>query len=383
MGRLIQLCNSSNCTQCSACVFSCPKHCISWEENSEGFKIPNINKDKCIECGACIRACHQLTESTSVFNAPLLTYAAWSLNKNIRQNSSSGGLFSELAKIILENGGFVFGAAFSDELKVVHISVTSEAELFKLQGSKYVQSDIGDSFPRIDEILKHGKKVLFSGTPCQVAALKKYLKKDYDNLFTIDLICHGVPAQKTFDLYLNSIDIFPKPADVFSFRNTNGWGFAMSYNGHNIKVKDSYYIRAFNRGLMFNEACFNCKYATSKRVGDITLGDFWGLGATNPFSHPKTGGISCVIVNTLKGKKWLEAISNIFLEERNLNEAIEGNHNLHSPSNRPKDRDTYLIDCENLSKSELQEKYDLSPNFRDYFRPYKYKILKWVSKIKK
>lgn len=376
----IKLCDEKKCTQCSACVNICPKHCISWLETKSGANIPFIDTNKCVKCGLCQRACHQINVKDLNFVTPIYTYAAWSKRNEIRTSSSSGGVFSEIAKVILDKGGVVFGAAFNEELKVKHIKVETEEDLAKLRGSKYVQSDLGIIYTQVKAELNANRFVLFSGTPCQIAGLKSFLKKEYEYLYTLDLVCHGVPLQVAFDSYIKKIGIIPKVGDDFSFRKTDGWGYELSYNNTPIKIKNCYYLKAFSKNIMLNEPCYSCKYSTPKRVSDITIADFWGLGKKVAFKHSKRKGVNCVLINTVKGENLFRLSSNIFYEERTLKEAVEGNHNLHLVSPRPQYRNSFYDDCDILTKSELMHKYKLEPSIFDYLRYMKRRFFKLVLK---
>ena len=215
----IELCGIDECTQCYACLNTCPKQCISMQNSKDGFSIPIIDKEKCIECGACMKACHKLT-SVVKYQTPLKTYACWTKKMTDRKRSSSGGAFSVLARKILRDGGIVYGASMCEDLQVRHIAIASEDDIILLQGSKYVQSYVGDVYKTVKMKLNEGKKVLFTGTPCQIGGLLTYLHRDYDNLYTCDIVCHGVPSQKAFDIYIDKIRLRGKCKN-FNFRFTD------------------------------------------------------------------------------------------------------------------------------------------------------------------
>lgn len=200
---MINIRNKHDCCGCSACVSRCPKQCINMCEDSKGFLYPQVDKESCIDCGICEKVCPMLNKPEA--KEPQHEYAVQNSNEKVRITSSSGGVFSSIATGVLNEGGVVFGAAFDEEWKVCHIGIDTKEELSLLQGSKYVQSHIGDAFPRVEQLLKRGVKVLFSGTPCQIAGLKRYLRKEYNNLFTVDVICHGVPSPKVWREYLKSL----------------------------------------------------------------------------------------------------------------------------------------------------------------------------------
>lgn len=378
----IELCDITQCTQCHACVNACPKNCISMQEAKDGFYLPVIDRDSCVECGACMKVCHQMTENPK-YHTPLKTYACWTKNVADRKRSSSGGAFSVLARKILSEGGIVYGASMCEDLKVRHISIETVDEMCRLQGSKYLQSYLGDIYKDVRTKLRDGRKILFTGTPCQIGGLLTYLRWDYENLLTCDVVCHGVPSQKAFDVYIDKIGIREK-CNNFNFRFTEGWGFQLSRqlvaptkDGDSKKIispPNAYYLRAFTKGLMFSEACYECKYARPERVSDVTLADYWGLGTMRPFNHPTHKGVSLLLVNTEKALTVLNECSDLFYEERPLEEAVKGNHNLSHTSSRPDGRDSYFEDSQKMSISELSKKYDIKDCFRDYLRLLKQKI---------
>lgn len=377
MNYKINLCDEQSCTQCFACQQACPKNCISRKEVGAGFLIPVINRDVCVECGACMKVCHKLTGKVEL-QKPLVASACWTQDMDDREHSSSGGAFSVMARAILRSGGVVFGATMDTQLRVRHIMIDKVEDIRFLQGSKYVQSEIVDSYKQVRRFLKDDKKVLFTGTPCQVAGLYAFLKNKPENLFTCDVVCHGVPSQKAFDIWTEKIGIRSTSSKV-NFRFTKGWGFQMSrllkssIKAGNIQKliypKDSYYLRSFTSGLMFNEACYRCPYAQPNRVSDITIADYWGVGTMKPFNHPTHKGVSLLLENNEQGTMLLRMCGEqLYREERPMEEAIKGNGNLENPSSRPEGRDTYYEDSIKLSVSSLQKKYNIQPVLRDYIR---------------
>lgn len=309
----IRLCSFDQCTQCHACKSACAKGCITFVESNAGFHIPQIDLNNCVECGACMKVCHKLSPIVE-YRKPVQTLACWTKKQRDREHSSSGGAFSVIAKSVLDAGGVVFGASMCEDLKVRHISIEKKEDIVLLQGSKYVQSYLGDTYKKVKETLRNGRKVLFTGTPCQVAGLLTYLHRPYGNLLTCDVVCHGVPSQKAFDIYIDKIGIRDK-ARNFNFRFTKGWGFQLSMQLTSNKYGDSkrilippknaYYLRAFTSGLMFSEACYSCSYAQLRRVSDFTLADYWGLGMMKPFNHPTHKGVSLVLVNNEKAAQFI------------------------------------------------------------------------------
>lgn len=347
-------------------------------EAKDGFSIPHIDYEKCIGCGKCVRACHILTGRKDC-PTPLKTYACWTNNRADIIRSSSGGAFSVLARNILKSQGAVFGASMTRDLKVEHIAIEDEADIPLLQGSKYVQSYLGNTYMKVREFLETGRKVLFTGTPCQIAGLMSYLHKPFDNLYTCDIVCHGVPSQKSFDIYTQKTRIKGNYTNVI-FRHTERWGFLMRaskevHNGSEVISKsktlwpsDAYYLKAFSAGLMTNEVCFSCPYAGIKRTGDITIADYWGIGEREPFNHSTRYGISLLLINSDKGMKLINECDSLVKEERPLQEAIDGNFNLSHPTVRPEGRDTYFKDSQTMTYKELSRKYRIGASVKDYLR---------------
>lgn len=373
-----------------ACVNTCPKGCIAMVDAGEGFCIPQINREDCSECGACMRACHRIEPSMQYYT-PLHTLACWTENDSDRKKSSSGGAFSVLARKVLDMGGVVFGATMDRNLQVKHISIDKVEDIYLLQGSKYVQSYLGDTYLNVRKHLKEGRQVLFTGTPCQVGGLFTFLRKKYDNLITCDMVCHGVPSQRAFNAFCERTHL-SGTCDGISFRFTEGWGFQLSRefvaptkagdsNSTCVKRKPvcpskAWYMRAFNKSLMFNEACYTCAYTTPQRVSDFTMADYWGLGTKTPFNHPTYRGVSMLLVNNKRAWEMLQNCSDLFYEERTLEEAIEGNHNLSHCSPRPAGRDTFIEDIQRMNHTELMKKYGLQASLRDYLRLLK----QWINR---
>lgn len=383
----IQLCGIDSCTQCYSCLSVCPKQCIAFIEGKEGFFLPHIDREKCIECGLCMKSCHQLTPARAQVT-PHKTFAAWTTDAATRTKSSSGGMFSVLANYALSKGGSVYGASMGEDLKVRTIRVDKQKELNKIRGSKYVQSNMQGVNNSVKSDLSSGQFVLFTGTPCQVAGLYAFLKKNYDNLLTVDVVCHGVPSQKAFDIYCERVGLNNPENKEISFRYMEGWGFQMSrhlvapskdgdskYEGTTktklITPRRSYYLRAFTEGLMFSETCYSCKYAQPKRVSDFTMADYWGLGTMAPFNHPTAKGVSLLLANTDKAAALMPKLKDLFVEERPLEEAVKGNGNLEHCSGRPAGRDTYFEDAMRMPIGELVKKYNIKETWKDYLRPLK------------
>lgn len=332
-----KICDNSECTGCFACVNVCPIGAIEMKPGKIGHIYPKIS-EKCIECNKCIKTCP--VNKPLDLQTPNKTLAFWMKDDEEHRTSSSGGAAACFTNYILDNEGTVYGCASLPHGIIKHIRIDKKEDAYKLKGSKYVHSYINDIYKSIKGDLKDCKKVLFVGLPCQVAGLKNYIGKTNENLFTIDLICHGVPSQEVLFEYIESLGIKREEASEISFREAKGYYLTIkSLNKvlyRKSEYKDLYYM-AFNDNLCFRDSCFSCRYSASKRVGDLTIGDFWGLGKKTPFNQDPHGHVSVVLVNNTKGQCLIEACSDkYFAVERTLEEAVAGNHNLKNPSAAPK-----------------------------------------------
>lgn len=340
----MKLCDHNQCTVCGACVNICPKQCISYKENIYGFLYPYIDSDLCISCGKCISVCHAINDITK--NYPQNAYAVWSNDTEDRRTSTSGGAASVFYKQMLKIGGYCYGATYDNNLNVV-IRGYRDERIIEFKNSKYVHSDMMESYKEIESLLYNNERVIFIGLPCQVAALKTYIKNDYDNLITVDLICHGTPPNKYLAEHIEMINSKTnKKIDTIRFRNDNEFFFMAFLNNKKVYSKhkeiDTYLLSFFD-ALTYHEACYDCKYANPNRVSDITIGDFWGLGSEIPFNYPYSGAISLVLINTHKGHKFFQNTkSNIFYEQRTVEEAIKGNDQLNKPSTKHNLREEFL-----------------------------------------
>ena len=346
----------TRCYSCRSCFLSCPRDAIEMVEDEEGFFYPEVNDGKCVECGICAARCPAMNPPVRE-NFTQTSRAVWLKDTEKLLQSSSGGLFAGLAERVLDDGGVVFGAAYDGDLKVGQTFVESKDDLWKLKGSKYVESGTGDSFRQAKEFLDGGRKVLYSGTPCQIAGLKKYLAGDYENLLTADLICHGVPSQKLWLKYLGWLGgRLGGRIIYYGFRDKDVGGWSC---GGKTKTKtkvidgscDPYYA-SFLRCETYRESCYSCPFSSMERPGDVTIGDFWGIEKFHP-EIDRTKGVSCLIVNSEKGKRMLEKCSDKFnFIGTSLEEVSAGNRNLRHPSERPEIRgDIYNgIDSENLDR---------------------------------
>ena len=314
---MIVITDKSRCCGCTACVTSCPVQCIVMRRDKEGFDYPVANPDMCIGCGKCDSVCPVLNKVEK--KAPLEVYAA--IAEEYRDGSSSGGVFPLLAAEVITSGGIVFGASLCPDMCVGHLGVESLAELESLRGSKYVQSDLYSVFEEVKEALAEGRKVLFSGTPCQISGLNRYLGKRYENLLTVDVACHGVPSPGLWGRYVKALEsrYSAEVTDVKFKDKSKSWKnyqFGIESGDRYISVpymKDPY-MALYLQDLTLRPSCYNCPSKGGKSGSDITLADFWGVSAMAPEMNDDKG-VSLVIVNTDKGK---EVFDNVSLTKKRL-----------------------------------------------------------------
>lgn len=342
-----------NCCGCGACYSICPKNAIKMTEDQDGFIYPQIDRNKCVQCGLCKMVCNY--QKTHEAFKPIAGYVATNTNHDQLMKSSSGGAFSAFATEILRNGGVVYGASYemkNGNYTLQHIRINTLEELPKIQGSKYVQSYIFDVLPCIKTDLELGKKVLFSGTPCQVDALNGYLRKEYDNLYTVDIICHGVPSQKLLNDYIHTLS---DSVETFEFRDKKkGWKdfyikYGINKKSRHIHCRVSSFYEYFLQGETYRENCYSCKYASEMRYSDITIGDYWGIEHEHPelFRDKKWkdrvyDGISCVLANTEKGMELIADTASLELVASNYTRISANNGQLRKPSHYSEKREKIM-----------------------------------------
>lgn len=372
---MIHITDKPQCCGCNACVQACPKQCIQMHEDDEGFLYPRVDTTRCIDCSKCEKVCPVIDQGTP--HRPLKVYAAINLDEAVRHQSSSGGIFTLLAEQIIKDGGVVFGARFDDEWQVVHDYTDTFTGLSAFRGSKYVQSRIGNTYRQAENFLKQGRKVLFTGTPCQIAGLKRYLHKEYENLLTVDFVCHGVPSPMVWSKYLTetltnlrakrgigknsvplSIDELPVITGI-SFRDkVNGWkkfGFRLSYaaskaaqntvSGSAIiqeegillePFPENLFMKGFLANIYLRPSCYACPAKSSKSGSDITIGDFWGIEHINS-KIDDDKGCSLIMPQTIKGEGICTQLA-CFTTGQSYNDAIKYNSciekSVKSPINR-------------------------------------------------
>lgn len=314
---MIHISNKEYCCGCSACESVCGHDAIKLVSDSEGFKYPVTDLAKCIECGLCEKTCPVINrDSRKKDGIPLMVMGVFNKNSETVAKSSSGGVFQLIAEMVLASGGLVYGVAYDKDMHVRHMSCTTALDLDRFRGSKYVQSDLDGIFVEIRKHLCLGKKVLFIGTPCQVEGLKLFLAKDYNNLLTVDLVCHGVPSPKLFSDYIGYVNkhLITDVSDISMKDKSSGW--------HNPKIRLHYggksetntplaklWSDIYFDNIATRPICHSCRWTNYNRPGDITIGDFWGIEKSHPdFSNDN--GISLLFANTPKGKSLWNDISN-------------------------------------------------------------------------
>ncbi|MEH2849257.1 Coenzyme F420 hydrogenase/dehydrogenase, beta subunit C-terminal domain [Segatella copri] len=398
---MINIAVKSKCTGCSACVQKCPKQCISFEEDREGFKYPKVKLSVCIDCGLCEKVCPVLQQDKP--RNPVIVYAAKNSNLSTRLASSSGGIFALLAETILRQNGVVFGARFDNEWNVIHDYTESLDGLSVFLGSRYVQSKIGNTYKYAERFLKEGRKVLFSGTPCQIVGLKKYLRKDYDTLLTVDFVCHGVPSPMIWRGYLNekirplgvdgrnmvsqlSLKDLPVITGI-SFRDKRyGWkkyGFSVRAKSaskadknlvsQSVEVTDktllyephkaNLYMKGFLKNLYLRPSCYACPAKCGKSGADYTLADFWGASTyVGDFDDDK--GLSAVLV--YKNKVNIESLDMAF-KVVGLNDILSQNPAVIKSSRMKGGRDRFFQHYNREHQIDLinrYSKYTIKENIR-------------------
>ncbi len=373
----IKISNPQDCCGCRNCENICPKQAIEMIENNEGFVYPHIN-NACVDCGLCTKVCPWINEfDRKHYLKHPKCYAAINNDIEVQNKSSSGGLFGAFAKYILDNNGLVCGAILDENLKVRHICIDKIENLEKLYGSKYIASELSNVFKQIKEELNNGRFVLFCGTPCQVNALLLYVQKEYDNLYTLEIICHGTPSQKLFDRYITYLEKkFHIKIRGYDFRNKKAakWGTFKSLltysDGKRIHHKslnadfDKYY-KNFLDGSNYRESCYICKYAKKERNADVTIGDFWGIEDIMP-EIIDYNGVSEIIINSNKGMALFYKIKDkVTTKDVNFDEIIKYNGQLEQPTQRPFIRDEYY---KGMDSSDYFKNMNIKVNIKSYIK---------------
>lgn len=377
--------DNNKCTGCTACMNICPKKAISMKIGKDGFKYPVIDQDKCIDCGLCKKVCPVLnTKKNESLNK---CYVAYNKDENSRMSrSSSGGIFELIAKKVLENKGIVIGASFDKDNKLTHIAIEKVEDLEKLKGSKYIQSDLDNIFNYVKEYISN-KKILFVGTPCQVAGLKSFLKKDYDNLICIDLICHGVPSPKLFNKYIKELEkTYNDKVINYNFRDKcTGWDtysntIIFKNNQISQRNKDNDFMKLFLSNIALRSSCYNCNFKLGNKYSDITLGDFWGVKNYYPKMYDNKG-VSAVVINTKAGEKTFEDIRNdVVFNECKIEEILAYNPCLKTSCKYLNKRGKFFDEMDNYSIKNLVKRYARKPFYLRVITKIKHVIKKLLRK---
>lgn len=396
----MEICKPENCTGCKMCADICPVNAISFEIDKKGFLYPKVDEN-CINCELCELKC-PANNSSVKSEYDQKCYAAWNKDKRERINSSSGGVFSLLAKEILKDGGIVVGAAWQSRDKVKHIVVRDEKELDKLKKSKYLQSNTDGIYDIVQKELIKGKKVLFSGTPCQVAGIRNIVsEKNRENLITVDLICHGIPNEKIFHEHIIYLEKkFKKEIKEVNFRYKEiGWTefkVLVTFEDDSIvliSTNDDEYFKAFNKNYILRNSCYQCKYSNLNREADITLGDFWEFYPLSFKMRYFHEGISCVLVNSHVGENLFSRIKQkIIFEERTLSSAKESNHSLIKSFDKNKNYELFwnayikegyekAITILSLEGNKVNVKVPTKIKIKAYVKKHLYYFPKWMQKL--
>lgn len=414
---MIQITNKSKCCGCEACVQACPKQCLIFKEDEEGFLYPEVDDTLCVNCGLCEKVCPVINQADS--KQPIQCYASKNTNLAIRKASSSGGIFTLLAEEIIRQGGVVFGAKFNEQWVVIHDYTETVEGLDAFRTSKYAQSRIGSCFRQARVFLKEGRKVLFSGTSCQIAALKLFLNHEYENLLTVDIICHGVPSPKVWRMYLdaivknarkgeNSVSLHPNlnvsEGDAtsnhlmisgISFRDKRlGWkkfSFALTLakakaDGKQNTVllshihKEDPYMKVFLSNINLRPSCYQCPAKAGKSGSDITLADYWGIEKQMPdFDDDK--GVGLVVLNTRQGE---EFYNKLLLEKREVSEkdAFAFNSSYYKSVKQHKKRKVFfrLLNRNNISVISLMNKITRTTFLETLFQKLKMVLIRLIKK---
>lgn len=404
---MINITNKKDCCGCAACIQRCPKQCISLKEDNEGFLYPIVNTNTCIDCGLCEKVCPIINEGTS--HIPLKVYAAINKNENIRLQSSSGGVFSLLAEHIINEGGIVFGARFDENWQVRLDYTEGIGGIAAFRGSKYIQARTEDAYFKAETFLKAGRKVMFTGTPCQISGLKKFLRKEYDNLLAVDFVCHGVPSPKIWNRYLNELltsenqkknishsstphsfsELKSHVTDI-TFRDKSiGWKkyrFVLQHNLtenitenklNSISYSDIHrnntFMRLFLSDIILRPSCYDCKCKEGKSNADLTIADFWGIENISP-EMDDDKGTSLILIQTEKGRHVFSSLD-LIKKEQTYEDASRSNQGLKSNCKPHPKRDLFWNE---IDKVKSLNKFTQSLLKEGYIKRVKLKVKQLV-----
>ncbi len=362
------ICEPAKCTGCQACVQACPTQCIHMTQDHEGFMYPRISEADCTQCDRCQRVCPALHSAEREHNVSQEAVACWHADPATRLSSASGGVFSALASQVLRENGVVFGAAYNEDMYVEHAAVEGEEDISRLRGSKYLQSDVRNTYSTVKDLLRDGRVVLYSGTPCQIAGLRALLGKDDANLVTCDLVCHGVASPGLFAEYVRFIEReYGKKLCHINFRSKRvRWEVRSTvarfeddreycFRG----VNDSYY-EFFKHDYSLRPCCYQCPYVTLNRCGDVTIADFFEIAKGEvSFGHDPRHGVSKLLINTPKGRRWVEAATHLLghYEKRPLDNSTQVAHLSGQPTRMPAHRANFFEDYRNVDYRRLANEH--------------------------
>lgn len=365
---MIQINKKEDCCGCHACMNICPTHSIAMIADHEGFLYPQVDTTTCTGCGLCETVC-PMTKPIPVGEPPQ-TFAAYNMDEAIRSDSSSGGVFNALMRHAFHQDSVVFGAAFDESLNLCHQSAENEYDGIKFRGSKYLQSQIGKSYRTVKDTLKQDRKVLFSGTPCQVAGLYGFLGGDHQLLLTCDLVCHGVPSPKVFTAYRAVLERrYAASTQRIAFRRKDcGWkrySVSLSFDNDTEYLRvltEDPYMYGFLSNTYLRPSCHACRFSRLPRVADISMGDFWGVDKHHPDWNDDKG-LSLILVQTEKGQKAFEACSDeLTIHQADLDTAIQSNPCIRSSVAPGKRREAFFVDLERLPFEKMIKKYMMRPS---------------------
>ncbi len=365
----MKLADMQHCTGCGACLEICPMKAISMVADGDGFPTPVINTDQCVSCGLCEKSCPAIHALPT--HAVKAAYAVQIKDQEVLKLSTSGGVFTALSREFFRQGGVVYGCVWDEQYNAIVQRAECEDEIKPMRGSKYVWSWAGDSYPNVKKDLETGKKVLFSGLPCQVAGLKKYLRMDYDNLIMLDFLCSGSPSPLALQKYIdtlcgNSIDRMNLNLK-FRDKEPFGVGVHITYTGKKRKTKalsehiiNPYYYSFYTR-LIDRQSCYQCPYGTDQRISDLTMGDYWGVGRYHRDMNIKAG-VSALLVNTSKGAQLLNGVKSQLELKPTKVEQIAVSNNLSCNGvakriKRPAQREAFFAELRKNGWKSAERKY--------------------------
>lgn len=356
----MELCKKEDCLGCFACMNACPKGAISVTHDRLGKTIPTVDANKCIYCGACTKSCPVLNESE--YHITDECYAAWTKNENDRKNCASGGIGTAISRYVIDNDGVVFGTYFNDDAELIFDYADTQEQLERFKSSKYVQAYIGYSYKKVKEFLRQGRLVLFIATPCQIDGLNHYLGKKYDNLITVDIICHGAPPITYLKEHIKAKCADAKITNV-TFRGENDYHLCVYSDEkliYSMRSDMDEYFMTFQNSSINRDNCYNCNYARHERISDVTIGDFWGINRED-LKEPYDGKISSIIVNTEKGKKIIGMLDKyIYMEKWDIDIAYRYNHQLNNPAVPGRYREAFAKNYEKMGFEKAVRKSGVS-----------------------